>query len=261
MSARSAAELKHLQDEFFAHLMGEESNVSQHILSTPDRSATQRLHIYASGYRLRLKEAITTDFTCLGRYLGDELFEQMMDNYIDRYRSEHPSLRFYSQHIIQLLTQTAPFSAYPELLEIAQIEQTFNDSFDAANGDTIGVEGLVTITPEQWETLSIRFHPSLRILNLKTNSFLIWKSLSEEQVPPKLLHEDSSWIIWRKDLVSRFQALGEDEACVLSLALQGENFAHMCEALTEFHQPEQAPLKMVTFLQQWMNEKMVCQLV
>jgi hypothetical protein len=260
MSTQAIDSLKQLQESFFGHLVGQQTDAVNHIISTPDRTSEQRLHIYASGYRLRLKEAITTDFDRLFSYLGDELFEQLMDAYIDRYQSQHTSLRFYSQHMIEMLQSTEPFCLYPEILELAQIEQSFNDSFDAADSNTIGIQELALIEAEAWEHLRIQFHASVQLLDLQTNSFLIWKSLADEQTPPAAIKETSSWLVWRKELVSRFMPLSEAEACIFRLALQGKNFVQLCEALNDFVDEQQTAMQMMSFLQGWIDEKMVCRL-
>lgn len=252
--------LKQLQQSFFGHLVGEQTDVVMHIKSTPDRTAEQRLHIYASGYRLRLKEAISTDFDKLFSYLGDELFEQLMDEYIDRYQSQHPSLRYYSQHICELLSSQKPFSDYPELLELAQIEQQFNHSFDAADCEPMSIEHIAQIAPEAWAELNIQFHASMTLLNLQKNTFAIWKALSDEEHPPEAIIEPSHWIIWRKQLVSQYREVSEAESAILTLAINGGNFTQLCEAMLAFSDEEQAPLQVIALLQNWINEQLVCAL-
>ena len=259
-SPMKSSALRELQQSFFQHLLDSPSNIANHIQSTVDRSAEQRLHIYASGYRLRLKEAISTDFDRLYSYMGDEMFELLMDVYIDKYQSQHTSLRYYSQHMIDLLGQHPAFSNYPELLEIAGIEQAFNFSFDAVDCTTMSIQKIADIPPEAWESLTLTFHASLQILSLQNNSFSIWKALSENQVPPESTQDSTTWIIWRNDLVSRYRALSEPEAHVLRLAMNGANFGEMCEAMFDYVDEQRAATEMISFLQAWIMEKMVCRL-
>lgn len=254
-------QLRALQQLFFGHLVGEKTDVAEHVQSTPDRSADQRIHIYATGYRLRLKEAISTDFDKLYSYLGDGLFEQLMDDYIDTYQSHHPSLRYYSKNMGELLRAKEPFSNYPELLELAQIEQAFNNSFDAADCVTMNIDDLAQIAPETWANLSIQFHASMALLPLQKNTFAIWKALSEEQHPPEAISENSVWMIWRKDLISRYREVSEAENHILSLAVQGENFTQLCKVMTAYCDEDQAPVQVIGLLQNWINEKIVCQLM
>ena len=252
--------LRQLQQSFLGYLLGTPTRVVEHIESTPDTSAQQRLDIYATGYRLRLKEAIGTDYERLHFYLGDEQFEQLLDAYIDRYKSTHTSLRYYSQHMEELLTTQKPFSEVPELAEIGRIERAFNDSFDAADCATVDLQRLAQLEAEDWPELQFKFHASLQILPLKYNSFPVWKALSEEQAPPPLTKEASTWIIWRKGLVSRYRTLVDAEAHALNAAINGANFSEICEQLLDYFDEETTPREAITFLQTWINEKMVCQL-
>jgi len=253
--------LKQLQQSFFGHLIGEQTDAITHIKSSPDRTAAQRLHIYASGYRLRLKEAISTDLDKLFSYLGDDLFEQLMDDYIDRYQSKHPSLRYYSQHICELLASQKPFLDYPELLEMAQIEQAFNHSFDAADCDTITLDSIAQVAPDAWAELSIKFHASLTVLLLQKNTFEIWKALSDEQHPPESIVDPAHWMIWRKDLISRYREVSEAENTILNLAMNGANFTQLCEAVLAYCEEDQAAIQVIALLQSWIDEKLVCQLI
>ena len=253
-------ELRQLQQSFMDYLVGDSSPVLEQIESTADTSAQQRLDIYASGYRLRLKEAIMTDYERLHFYLGDESFELLMDRYIDKHYSPHTSLRYYSEYIEALLADQKPFSELPVLAEIASIERAFNDSFDAANCSTVEIEHLAQVQAENWPGLRLQFHNSLRVLPCEYNSFPVWKALSEEQTPPELIKEGSNWIVWRKGLVSRYRTLSTAEADALALAIAGGNFSEICENLLNYFDEEATPHQAIAFLQTWVNEKMVCQL-
>jgi len=252
--------LEQLQRSFFGHLLGKSSDIVEHIQSTEDTSAQQRVDIYASGYRLRLKEAIMTDFEQLHAYMGDDWFEQLMDSYIDRYRSHHPSLRYYSQHMLELLDSEQPFSEVPVLREIADIEQAFNSSFDAADCTSIEVNQLAEVAAEDWPVMRLELHSSVLLLTVKYNSFPIWKALSEQQQPPELVAEPTVWVIWRKDLLSRYRALSDAEAMALGMVAAGADFGELCEGLLAFFDEQQTPQQAIVYLQTWIKEKMVCKL-
>jgi hypothetical protein len=252
--------LRQLQDSFLGHLLGKPSDLVNQIESTADTSAQQRIDIYASGYRLRLKEALETDFEQLHAYLGDEQFNQLMDVYIDRHQSHHTSLRYYSQYMLSLLSECSPYSEMPVLFELAQIEQSFNHSFDAADCDCIGTDELAQLAPEAWPEIKLQFHDSVQLISCDYNSFQIWKALSEETTPPELKHEVTTWVIWRKDLVSRYRALSDEEASIFKLGILHNDFSSMCESLIEHFEAHEIPQQAVGFLQTWINEKMVCAL-
>ncbi len=251
-------ELKQLQQQFMSYLLGQSSDMVEHIQSTPMRSAEGRLDIYANAYRMRLKEAMMTDFEKLHTFLGDEQFEMLMDRYIDIYPSHTTSLRYFSNHVPELLSQP-PFNELPVLEELATIERAFADSFDAKDAQFASLEQLAAIEPEAWAYLQIELQQSLQILPFSYNCFAIWKAIAEETTPPEVEKQQASkWVLWRKsDLISHYRALSEAEAVALNVAKEGLGFAEICEALLDFFTEEETPAQAVTMLQSWIQEEMV----
>ena len=253
--------LHKLQHEFLDYLLDNStSDIVKRIESSPQRSAEQRMAYYGTGYVLRLKEALSTDYEQLHGYLGDELFDNLMQQYIDRYPSEHPSLRYFGQHMLTLVEQLEPFNQLPEVAEITRIEQAFANSFDAADTSYISVSELATLEPESWASLTLSFHGAVQLLAQKTNSFQIWKALSNEEIPPQKENSDTTWLIWRQNLVSRYRALEMPELTALTIAMNAGSFSEVCEGLLEYFSEEETPMRAVGYLQQWMNDQMVCKL-
>ena len=113
-------------------------------------SAAARLAIYANGYRLRLLEALDTDFSALHTLAGDELFEQIGRAYIDAHPSEHFSIRYFGQHLSAFLAQTAPYTETPVLAEMAALEWALTLAFDAADDPVLTEASLAMLPAESW---------------------------------------------------------------------------------------------------------------
>jgi hypothetical protein len=253
-------QLHDLQQNFMNYVLGEQSDMVDKIESTPALSAKGRLDIYATAYKLRLKEAITTDYGKLHSYLGDEQFDDLMERYIDKYPSHITNLRYFSISMPELLRDEAPFKQVPVLAELARIEAAFANSFDAADHNFITINDLAALAPEAWGTLQIEFQKSVQILAMKYNSFAIWKALSADEMPPKPIKSEQAvmWILWRRsDLVSHYRAMTEPEYAALNLAMKGEDFSAICEKLLSFFSEEETPMKAVGFLQSWIQEEML----
>lgn len=249
--------LREMQQAFLGHLLGQAGDAAGYIQSTPEASSHERLGIYATGYRLRLKEALETDYERLHAYLGDELFGQLMDAYIDRYPSHQTSLRGYGRHMAELLNGLAPFCDVPVLKEIERIERAFNDSFDAADSRPLAADVLTGIPPEAWPTMRLGLHASVRLLPNEYNSFPIWRALSNGQTPPEVERDPATWLVWRKGLVSRYRALPEAEASALETVFSGGDFSALCEGLLDHHAEDEVPRQAVALLQGWIEEEMV----
>lgn len=251
--------LHEMQLRFMDYLLAESTEMVDDIESTPMLSAKGRLDIYAIAYRLRLKEAITTDYDKLASYLGDERFDKLMEQYIDKFPSHTTNLRYFSVNLPELIREQAEYSHIPEVYELACIERAFADSFDAKDLQFATIDDLSKLPEKAWTTLSFKFQKSVQILWLKHNSFPIWKALAEEDTPPKAEKIPSmAWILWRRsDLVSHYKMLATAEIAVLELAMKGETFAVMCEKLLDFYNEEETPMKAIDFLQSWIAEEML----
>lgn len=253
--------LHKLQNEFLGYLLDNAScKIVESIESSPQRSAEQRMAFYGNCYVLRLKEALSTDYERLHAYLGDELFDNLMLQYIEKYPSQHPSLRYFGQHMLELVEQLEPFNELVEVAEITRIEQAFANSFDAADCQCVLINELAELEPHAWASLRLKFNDAAQLLPQTVNSFQIWKALSNEETPPQKEADDTSWLIWRQDLVSRYRALDNAELAALGIAMSRGSFADLCEALLEYYSEQETPMRAVGYLQQWINDQMVCQL-
>jgi len=253
--------LRDLQHEFLNYILEKPSVIVDNIVSSRDVTAKQRLDLYACGYKLRLKEAMLTDYEQLHAYLGDDLFEQLMETYIEHYPSHHPSLRYFSKNIPVILTENEPWTRAPELLEIAVIEKAFCDSFDADDSTTATLQDLSLVELQDWPMLKVRFHDSVQLLSMKHNSVQIWQALSDSKIPPDVEQDPATWLIWRKALVSQYRALSDAEESTIRLMMSGGDFSELCEALLDYYNEEETPQQAIALLQGWLSNEMVCQLV
>ena len=135
------------------------------------------MRFYGNAYRLRLQETLSTDYERLHAYLGDELFESLMQQYIDRYPSRYASLRDFGAHMVELVSTLEPYCEWPEVEEIARIEQAFNYSFDVADAPIYTQQQLMSLEPEAWSRFTLRFNDSVQLVPQSFNSFPIWQWL------------------------------------------------------------------------------------
>ncbi len=249
--------LREMQHEFIKCMLEQPSSISTEIVSDDHASAERRLSLYAEGYKLRLKEVIEGDYEQVNAYLGDELFDQLMEQYISEYQSHHPNLRYYTQYMPTLLSDSLPWSNSPEVSELAEIEKLFSDSFDSENCQSVTTQDLAQISPDAWPTLTIQFKQAVHLVSTQFNSFPIWQALSNENTPPELVPEPSTWLIWRSDLISSYIEISAAETAAYKIMKRGGDFGALCEALLEFYDDEETPMQAVTLLQGWLLRDMV----
>jgi hypothetical protein len=251
--------LDELQSQFLGYLTGKNGQLKDSIVNQGVISAQTRLDIYKNAYQIRLKIALETDHEMLGIYLGDTLFDQMVEGYINKHPSQYTSLRDFGESLPGYLKITEPFKQHPVIAEIARFERWLMDVFDAADADRLPFSDLQEIPPQHWPSLRFRFHPSLQLFTTPWNCVESWKALKNNADPPPATQQvDKHWMLWRStDLLSEFRPLGEVEYQFLSLAVAGETFAVLCESILEWHDESDVGTVSIQFLSRWFEQGIV----
>lgn len=251
--------LRSLQDSFQSHILTGEESMLTRISPDARPSAAARLAIYANGYRLRLLEALNSDYPALHTLAGDELFERIGRTYIDTHPSKHFSIRYFGQHLSAFLAATEPYSDVPALSEMAALEWSLSLSFDAADTPVITVDILAALPPEAWPELRLRFHPSVLRHDFHWNVPELWSAIDAqtEPQPPQQYPQPRAWLIWRRGLQNYFRPLDRAEAWALDKMCVGAPFAEMCEGLCAYLDAEQVGLRAAGFLKGWVQAGLV----
>ena len=252
-------ELKKLHGSFLDYLFDKESDISDFISDHGGINKTERLNIYRFAFKKRLTDVIDNDHPILGKYLGDELFEQLVDNYVIHHPSKQTSLRHYCDQLPQFLASHSPFSEHPILAEIAQFERLLMYAFDASASERLRIISLQTIPPEHWPSIKLRFHPSMQLLTASWNSVESWQALKSNKTPEQATEQEVSyWLIWRnKDRLTEYRSIPYTEWHTLQNFLCGKQFSEVCEQLLDWYDEQRAPYQVVDYLRQWFKDHLI----
>ncbi|MFT4926839.1 MAG: hypothetical protein ACI8WB_002938 [Phenylobacterium sp.] len=257
----SPKQLRQLQQQMINYLTDNgASSIISHIVSQGNIDNHTRLHIYKNAYQARLKEVIDTDHNLLGMYLGDDLFDQMVSEYIQAYPSQHTSLRNYADQLPAFLTQQPPFCDHPIISEIARFERLLLSAFDAPDAPRFDHQSINQIPAEDWPNLTFRFHPSVQLIKLNTNAVESWQALKAEMAPDPATAQQSCWLLWRNgDRLTEFRSLSHEEETLINMILGGDNFSVLCEFLLTNHSPETVGQVAMGYLSDWIGQGLLRQ--
>lgn len=251
--------LRELQQDLQRHLLGEESGVTAAIVDAPPLPAADRLAIYRNAYQVRLIDALHETYPVLHGLLGDEAWVELGQAFVAAHPSVFRSIRWYGREMPELLRATAPYSDAPILSEVALLEWTLAEVFDAADAASLPRGALAAIEPSAWGSLVLRFHPSLRRLALSWNTAAVWKAMGQEQTPPRpeMAPAPINWLLWRQDLQNYFRSMNAVESAALDSALRGRNFAQICEDLGALLPQEEIPAAAANLLGAWADSGII----
>ena len=253
--------LASLQSDISAFLLRGEPAADAHVLGDRKAGPRGRLRIYATAYRLRLLEALETDYPGLRAWLGADAFRDMGLAYLDRHPSRHPSIRWFGAHLPRFLSETAPYTNKPLLADLARFEWSQSEVFDDRDSPVTDGAELATLPPEQWPGLTFHLIPARRRLRLRADIPALWQALTGEAEAPPATPAATGWLLWRANLQIRWRSLGDDEAWALEAAAHRSPFSELCEGLCRWHPPEQAPAAAVGFLKRWLEDGLVREIV
>ncbi len=192
-------------------------------------SCVERLDVYANMYFYRLHDALKEDFRAVAAVLGARDFHNAVTDYLLAHPPSHFSLRYAGQHLPAFLATHRAATQHPYLPDLAKLEWSILDAFDAADAQPLAPEALRTIPPQQWPALRFHVTPSLRLLDAGWPVHEVWQA-AQENVPAPVPDRQRTWLrVWRHDLRVFHRPMDGTESGALQRVATGHPFAEVCE--------------------------------
>ena len=252
--------LRDLQLRFQDYLVSDSDAIEADIISTEDALAEHRLGAYYNAYRIRLIDVLAVDYAALEKIMGREAFEDMALDYLRCYPSQHPSVRWFGQHLPAYLQAHYQGEDAAFLQEMASYEWAQATVFDAADSARLfQLEDMAGIEPEDWPLLGFEFQPAVLWLDLYWNVPQIESALDNDLEAPQREYSDipQRWLLWRREFKTHWRSLEVHEAWAIEQATAGASFAEICEGLLEWVDAEQVALVAAGFLKQWISDQLL----
>ena len=253
-------DLQQLQNRFQDYLIGKSDDIENDIISTDDALAEHRLGTYYNAYRIRLIDSLAVDFSALHKVLGQQPFEYMTLDYLEKYPSNSPSVRWFGKNLSKFLKED--YEAYDSdfLAELAEFEWTQGLVFDAKSESSLFLlDDMATVPPEAWASIALDFKPSIEQCDFHWNVPAVAAAAETGNEDLTRLRDDYPvrWLLWRRQFKTHWRSLDVHEAWAFEQMKQGANFAEICEGLQEWVDAENVALTAAGFLKQWINDELV----
>jgi hypothetical protein len=245
--------LRELQQDMQRHLLGEKSEVTLAIVDAPPLPAAERLAIYRNAYRVRLIDALHDTYPVLHGLLGDEAWLELGEAYVAAHPSVFRSIRWYGRELAAFMAGCPPYDGAAILSEVALLEWTLAEVFDAQDGEAVTRAALAAVAPLSWGSLTFEFHPSLRRLEFRWNTAAVWKAMNRDETPPapELGIAPVAWLLWRQNLQNYFRSMSAVESAALDSALRRRNFGEICGSLSALLPEAEIPAAAAGLLGTW----------
>jgi hypothetical protein len=247
--------LLELQEQILQAVLADEASPVPELLSDARADATSRLTIYRDGYRVRLRDALISEFPGLSKMMGRR-FEGMLESYVGTHPSTHYNIRWHGAGLAAFLRYGLPRRESPELADMASLDWAISTAFDAADEPVLAAADLSDFPADAWANLRLLPQNNLQILALHYNVDAFRRAADHDDKRPRLRRYPKVryFLIWRDALVVRYRPIVSDELSALHAAIKGESFATLCESLFEFHTPAEALPRMASVLHRWLAD-------
>lgn len=263
MSHPARMSLATLEQAFQSYVLDGVREIAARVEPGPLANHERRLRVYYDAYRLRLVEALSSDYEALHAVLGQDGFREAALAYVEAHPSVFRNVRWYGAALPNFLRRAAPWLRQPWLAELARFEWTLTLAFDAPDAPHAVFSDLAALPAEAWGALTFDFHPSVHLVSLRSNAPAMRTAIDAgASLPPvEMRDEPIDWLVWRKDLVTRFRSLSRPESWALQSARQGNAFPTLCEGLCEFVSQSEAPALAASWLRAWVDDQLIARAI
>lgn len=224
------------------------------------------LRVYQSGYRVRLESFFYEDHPGLRKLIGDEAFEALIKDYVERTPPRNRNARWYTTGLPDYMRDHPDWRDAKPALSMALLERAIVDAFDAPDAEPLTLQALARFAPEESPRLVFAFHPSLALLELSPGTFAAYESLDAEEEDAENADEVSETApsdgvetvaVWRCNEESAFRELEPDEYLALNEARAGRAFGEICQMAAFQQSGDIQPERLAQFLASWFEDGMI----
>lgn len=252
------SQLQALQQRMLQAVLADQSPQLREIDDDVCANAASRLAIYRNGYRLRLRDALATEFPGLGILIGRR-FRTLLDSYVEAHPSGHYNIRWHGAGLAAFLEYGLPWRDKPELADMARLDWAISTSFDAADEPVLAAADLAEVPADAWANLRISPQSHLQIISTHHNIEAFRRAADRDGKRPRLRRYDKGrhLLVWRQSLTVHYRSIEVDEISALTGAIKGEPFSALCERICEHHDAADALPLTANLLHGWLASGLI----
>jgi hypothetical protein len=215
--------------------------------------ATDRLQIYADMYFARIRDVLAEEYPKTLAALGAAAFQDLVADYLDACRPNHPSLREVGARLPGFLAAHPATGARPWVAELARLERAHLELFDGPDAEVLALETLRALSPADFAGLRLRLVPSHALVRTQFDVAAIWRS--DDPGAADLEPSPTTLIVWRQENEVLHRAAEEEEARWLGRLAAGEViFGALCAELAVGRTDEGAAARAFELLGHWATD-------
>lgn len=226
-----------------------------HVIPSEQRTAAERLGVYANMYFWRLVDILRDEHPALDYALGDDFYPRMVQ-YLAAHPSGHYRLAPLGRHLpVWCETEAADDLPNREFLaDLAALERLKEEVFDEEPAEVASADSFLELTPDQWETTQLPTVPAFRLLATRYPVNPYFQAVLNEENPEIPAAEDAWCVIWRQDWTIWRSNLTRPRYTLLKALSEGATLADALYACLDV--PGVEPEALLANVGQWFSDWM-----
>ena len=240
--------LSHYQSAIFDAHFNDNSSDAIKLIVPYGLSGSQRLNIYRNNTFITLTEALSTTYPVINKLVGDDFFNFMAQEFINKNPPVQGPLFEYGQGFPNFLNHFKPVASLPYIADIAYLEWAINFAYHASDAVPLKVQDLSPFADNEIGKLRLEIHPTCRIV---TSEFPIDQIWHGNQPGGKLDDIDLSHfadiLIIRPEQTVEVNTINSGYVCFLKSLILGQNIEEAFTVASALN-PQLDPAKSITDL-------------
>jgi hypothetical protein len=220
-------------------------------------SAVERLDIYADMYFYRIRDCLQEDFAAVHAVIGAAAFHNLITDYLLAHPSMHFSLRYVGRHLPAFVTSHRFGTQWPYLADLALLEWTILEAFDAPDAQPLDIAALQAVPEECWPELRFTLTPSLHVLEVGWPVHEIWRQAQAGEQPLEPEPAATCLRVWRQNLRVFHRPVHAAEAVALTAIRRGATFGAVCESIAAVVGENEGAERAAALLQEWLADELL----
>jgi hypothetical protein len=216
-------------------------------------SAVERLDVYADMYFYRIRDCLKEDFAAVCAVLGEAAFHNLITDYLLVHPSTHFSLRYVGRHLPAFVRRHAFGTQWPYLADLALLEWTILDAFDAPDAAPLDAAALAAVPQERWPDLRFTLTPSLYLLDVGWPVHEIWRQVQTAETLVEPQPRATCLRVWRQEWRVFHRPMNAPEVITLNALREEASLAEVCERLACEGDAPSAE-QVVALLREWLTD-------
>ncbi|HZS40434.1 MAG TPA: DNA-binding domain-containing protein [Polyangia bacterium] len=235
----------------------DEAALAEIVRGDARRSPVERLDIYANMYFFRILDVLRDDFPSLAALTGPDRFHNLITDYLAACPPVHPSIRDVGARLPSFLAEHALAGERPWLAELARLEWTRLDVFDAADAPLVTVDALRALDPDAFAALPLPLIPAHARLRTLYAVDETWRAVEGGHPPIDPTRAPRTLLVWRHDCAVFHRPVEKLESDALDLAAAGRPFGAVCDLVSARVPADDAPRVAFELLLRWTSDGLI----